>query len=533
VNLRSVAALRELADRSRWARLALEAIAAGHIPQLRFMADEARWILAMCSRRAGKTQGVAGRYAKRSMLTPGGNRIYLALTGGQARDIMWEPIWKPMCERWELPCDHNETRMVTTFANGSRVRLAGTDDIASIKKELGAGLDEACVDEGQDQKDNVLRDLVIRILPPAMTDKRGTIIVCGVVPEVDSGYFMDLWNLSDWSKHNFSQMENPHIPHARAELDEYLAKNPGLTIESPVIQRERFGKFKYDKKATAYAYSPELNGYRPIMPGWLAELFDGEIPAYLEKPMKASKLTELPFCHWTETPVDGSARFGVMASEPHEGIENFSAAFDPGTSDRASLSVIGWGQTTEEVQHVFEFSAPRKAGITLGQLAIWGAVVAHHFGPEVWSWDPGSGKMEIDTFQADYDIPIIRAANKADTAGQIRRSNDLMTKGQDQTMIGSAAEQDYMKARRDPNAPTGGPWKWASNWHPDPAESKRYATGGYYSVYEGPKETQTHAEKRKAAALLKVKRDKATRAGRRLIEDEESQVFEEGGNPWD
>lgn len=524
-------ALREIASRSRWARFTLAAIAAGHIPQLAFMADVARWILAMCSRRAGKTQGVAGRYAKRSMMVPGGNRIYLALTGGQARDIMWEPIWKPMCERWELPVEHNETRMVTTFENGSRVRLAGTDDIASIKKELGAGLDEACVDEAQDQKDNVLRDLVIRILPPAMTDRRGTIIVCGVVPEVESGYFMDLWKLSNWAKHNFSQMDNPHLPHAMQELLEYLEKNPGLTLESPVIQRERFGKFTYDKKTTAYAYDPDLNGYEPEIPHWLRRIIGGEIPEYLQKALAAAKLDELPFCHLTKEPADGSARFGVLASEPHPGINRFSAAFDPGTTDRASLSVIGWGDTTEEVQHVFEFSTPRKAGISLGGLAVWGSVVAHEFDPEAWCWDPGSGKMELDTFQQDYDIPIVRAANKADTAGQIRRNNDLMTKGLDKTMTGSAAEQDYMKARRDPNTPASGPWKWASQWHPDPSESKRYATGGYYSAYTAPEPDPTHAERRRAAAQLKVKRDKATRAGRRLPEDEEANVF--GGDPWE
>lgn len=464
----------------------LEAIAAGHAPQLKYMEDRLRWIVLMCSRRAGKTLGVAGRYAKRSTARPGGNRIYLALTGGQARDIMWEPIWKPMLERWKIPCSHNETRMVTTFSNGSRVRMAGTDDISAIKKELGAGLDEATVDEAQDQKDNVLRDLCIRILPPAMTDKRGTITVSGVVPEIEAGYFMDLWKHSNWSKHNWSQMDNPHMPHAMAELMEYLEKNPGLTLESPVIQRERFGKFMYDKAVTAYTYSPALNGYDAECPDWLTALLNGEIPEWLRPAMAASKLDALPYAHWTKEPTDGSARFGVMASKPHPGIDQFSAAFDPGSADRASLSVVGWGSTTEEVQHVFEFSTPRKVNTPLGHLAAWGAVVSHVLNPEAWHWDPGSGKMELDTFGQDYDIPVIRAANKADTAGQIRRENDLLTKALLKIMKGSAAEQDMLKARRDQSSAAAGAWKWDSRWHPDPSESKRYAIGGYFSAFTPP-----------------------------------------------
>lgn len=477
---------RALVAGSRFQGFTLEAIAAGHVPQLAYMRDLARWIVLMCSRRAGKTHGIAGRYAKRSMAVPHGNRVYLALTGGQARDIMWEPIWKPMCERWKLPVEHNETRMVTRFANGSRVRLAGTDDIAAIKKELGAGLDEATVDEAQDQKDPVLRDLCIRILPPAMTDKRGTITVSGVVPEIEAGYFMELWLLSQWAKHNWSQMENPHMPHALEELHEYLEKNPGLKMDSPVIQRERFGRFKYDKNVTAYAYSPELNGYTPERPEWLDPIFGGEYPDWLQVAMRAAKLDVLPFGHWTEEPTDGTARFGVMAAKPHPGINRFAGAIDPGTSDRASLSVVGWGEATEEVQHVFEFSVPRKVAQQLGGLACWAAVATHFYGIDMWAWDPGSGKMEIDTFQADYGLPVIRAANKADAPGQIRRNNDLLTKGLLKTMIGSAAEQDYRKARRDPNSPASGPWKWASQWHPDPSESKRYAIGLYYSEYAAP-----------------------------------------------
>lgn len=532
--------LTEIVERSKWSRggefdrrFSLEAIANGHVPQLAYMREFARWIVLMCSRRAGKTHGIAGRYAKRSMLTPHGNRIYLALTGGQARDIMWEPIWKPLCERWRLPVEHNESRMVSTFANGSRVRLAGTDDISAIKKELGAGLDEATVDEAQDQKENVLRDLCVRILPPAMTDRRGTITVSGVVPEIEAGYFMELWQLSNWAKHNWSQMDNPHMPDPMGELLEYLTKNPGLTMESPVIQRERFGKFKYDKDVTAYAYSPDLNGYAPTSPEWLERLFSGEIPEYLRPAMDAAKLTELPFCHWTKEPVDGKARFGVMASAPHAGIDTFSGSIDPGTADRASISVIGWGETTEEVQKVFEFSTPRKVAQRLGGLACWAAAVTHNLGVDRWSWDPGAGKMELDTFQQDYNLPIVRAANKADAAGQIRRLNDLMLKGLYQEMIGSAAEQDFKRSRRDPNAPKAGPWKWASQWHPDPSESTRYSVGGYFSEYVPPEKDKSHAERRRAAAELAVKRNKAARTGHKLAEDDEAQAFDDGGvDPW-
>ena len=496
-----------------------------HDAQYALVTDTARWIVAMCSRRAGKSVSVAQRFALGSMARPRGIRLYLALTGGQARDQMWEPIWKPLCAKWRLceESDHNETRMVTTFPNGSVVRFRGTDDIRNVKKELGAGLDEACVDEAQDQPDELLRDLCIRILNNAMMDRRGTLIVSGVVPEIESGYFMELYQRSKWSKHNWSQMDNPHMPHARAELDEYLDKNPGLTIDSPVVQRERFGKFIYDAKATAYGYTPDVNGYEPVAPTWLDELFAGEIPEWLEPAMKAAKLDELPFAHWTQEPHDDKPRFGVMASAPHAGINRFSMAADPGTSDRASISVIGWGGTTEEVQHVFEWSTPRKAGTSLGRIAVWMAVAMHYYDCESVQWDPGSGKMEIDTFQTDYNLPVIKAANKTEVAPQIRRNNDLLTKGLLKVMIGSAAEQDYRRARKAPNSTPGGPWKWATNWHPDPSGSMRYALAGYYSAFEPPPPEQTPEQEARAKAIVGMARRRAAMSAHRTEEDEEMQ----------
>lgn len=485
-------ALGVLLRRARHLDFTPEAVAAGHDFQLEFIRCLLRWIILMTSRRAGKTVGIAGRYGVRSMRTPGGNRVYLALTAKQAREIMWEPIWIPMCERFRLPVTHNETRMITKFANGSKVRLGGTDDIAAIKSELGSGLDEAAVDECQDQPERVLRPLLTRILPPALTDRRGTLIASGVVPEVDAGYYMDLWRESNWEKFNWSQMDNPHMKDPMGELMEYLEKNPGLTVKSPVIQRERFGKFVYDSEETAYRYDPGLNSYDPEPPDWLADAFGGQLP---EEITSRPGVLSWKYLHPTKRDDGtGGARYGVMASKPRPGINRFSAAIDPGSADRASLVVIGWGSETREIQQVFEWSTPRNARVTWNDIASIGALVAWAFDPECWFYDAGSSQNELDTFSADYGIPVIHAAKKSDTKGQIRRNNDLLTKGLLKVMKGSALAEDYGKARRDKNTPAGGPWTWASQWHPDPSESGRYSLQGYWDSFAEPETPKTEAD---------------------------------------
>jgi len=247
----------------------LENIARGlngalHVPQLRYMGSAFLRILLMCSRRAGKTWGIGGRYAYRSVATPGGNRAYIALTKDQAREIMWEPIWKPLCAAWGLcsPNDHNETRMVTTFPNGSRVRFTGSDDLRHIATELGAALDEATVDESQDQPSDVLKALATKILPPALGN-RGVLTLSGVYPEVHAGYYWNRREVDAWEKHYFSMFDNPHYPEPQTVVANFLRENPNLTIDSPIVQRDYYGNPVYDESATAYRYHSARMTYTP------------------------------------------------------------------------------------------------------------------------------------------------------------------------------------------------------------------------------------------------------------------------------
>lgn len=437
------------------------ALAAGHTAQQALMEDVARHILALCSRRVGKTTGIAGRNAKRSMDQPNGNRIYIALTKDQARSIMWEPIWKPLCAKWQLPVDHNETRMVTSFNNGAHVRFTGTDDVRHIETELGAALDEATIDEAQSQGDNVLVPLVERILPPALADRRGTLLLAGTIPEVEAGLFWKLWQKSNYSKHNFNVFQNPHFRDAMVRLQEHLDANPGLTIDSPIIQREWFGRFVFDKSATAYTYDPNLNGYDPT----------------------------LQACHVTPP------AFRVKSAVPHPYVEMFSVGIDPGSDDRTAIEMWGWGRKSREVQHVFEAVTERGVRVTWGQIAEVLSMVAKRYNPiPWWYYDAGSSQNELDTFQKDYGVPVIKAAMKSDLIGQVRRNNDLLTQGRLKIMRGSALEEDYQKARWDQEARGRGQFKWASAWHPDPSEAARYALQGYFNGYVEPRPEETHQQ---------------------------------------
>lgn len=446
----------------------LEAMARGkngllHVPQLRFTASEARRLLLKCSRRAGKTFGIGNRYAKRSVDKPNGNRAYIALTKDQAREIIWEPVWKPLCERWGLCSSraHNETRMVTTFPNGSRVRFTGSDDLRHIATELGAALDEVWIDESQDQPEASLVQLVRKILPPAL-GANGVLGLAGVFPEVEAGYFHELFASGAWENHNWSMFENPHYENPQQVVDDFLRDNPGYTIDSPLVQRDYYGRAVYDSTATAYGYDYTRNRYEPTAPDWLKDV---SVPSGV-----------------------------VMAAVPFEGIDIFSVGIDPGTRDRVSLQVHGWGQGSPFIQHVFDWTSTRNAKLTWTQIADVARHVQQHHPTGLWHYDAGSSKNELDVFTRTHGIPVIQAAKKADMPGQVRLVRDLLAGGRYKVMAHSSLEEDYTKARFDPDARAKGQHKWASQWHPDAGDAGRYSLGPYFDAYTPP-DTRTPAEK--------------------------------------
>jgi hypothetical protein len=470
------------------ARITAEALCGGHKKQLRAVLDTARWIILLCSRRAGKTKSIAFRFLLRSLNRPGSICVYIALTKPQARNVaMWEPIWKPLLEqcglRKGIDYKNDETEMITTFANGSVCRFTGASDVRVIETELGGQLDEVVIDEAQSSPASVLGPLVSRILTNSLTDRRGTIVLAGTIPETDGGVFMDRWKNSNWSKHNWSQMENPHMADPYGELMEYLAANPGLTIDSPIIQRERFGRFVYDPNATAYTYSSELNGYNPVLLPWADEVMRDGIKMPPNDAFPNGRIF-IP---------SGL----MMAAAPEPWVEWISIAVDEAARrDRVAVQAIGWGKRSHRIQHLFDWTSEPGKKYTQGEIYAVAGLVRQRYGVNgrgvlPMKRDAGSSPNAIDTLMRDFGIPIIIAAKKGDRKAGVERCNTTLVDGRDMIMRGSCLEEDLQKSKWDKDARERGAWEWDRSWHPDAGDSWRYAKEHYFDAFEPAKPAKT------------------------------------------
>lgn len=502
------------ADAEALPQVTAESLCAGHGRQLKAVLDQSRYIIFLCSRRAGKTAAIIFRLLLRCIARRS-NCVYIALTKDQARSIIWEPAlgigWKRLIQsiygdeslHW-----HNETRMVTTFPNGSVVHFTGCSDIRKIETELGTQLDEAIVDEAQSSPSSVLWPLVFRVLQNALMDRRGTLLLSGTVPDVDGGVFMDIWKNSTWSKHNWSQMENPHMPHAREELDEFLKMNPGLTIDSPVIQRERFGRFVWDKNATAYTYDADLNGYTPTLLPWGDEIMRTGVPMPATEKFPNGRMF-----------VPSGL---VMAAAPMPWVQWVSIAVDEAARrDRVAVEALGWGRDSTQIQHLFDWTSEPGAGYTQGEMYAVAAMVRKQYGTNgrgvlAMKRDAGSSPNAIDTLMRDYEIPVVLAARKGDRKMGIDRVNTALVDGRIQIMRGSAVEEDMLKARWDKSARERGAWEFDRAWHPDASESFRYALEHYFDAYkppESPKPVLTPYEEHMKREAARIAQQQVQRRG--------------------
>ena len=139
--------LKELAAQWRAKKNTVIQVTSPEFPkQDAFVQDKSRFITALCTRRAGKTNGLALRFFNTLQKYPGCFCPYIALTRESARNIMWG-ILQEQSEKYKLKAIFTESNLTMTMGNGSRLQLFGADMKNFIKRLKGIKTPGAAIDE--------------------------------------------------------------------------------------------------------------------------------------------------------------------------------------------------------------------------------------------------------------------------------------------------------------------------------------------------------------------------------------------------
>ena len=231
-----------------------------------FRGKGSRFRNAVCSRRAGKTVGIAADMIDAAQEEDEANLLYITITQQQARAIIWSDLIK-IIEEYDLDCKTDNTRLTITFPNKSKIYIAGAKDRTEIEKFRGWKLKKCYIDECQSFR-SYLKELINDIIIPALRDKRGQLYLTGTPGPVKAGVFFEYSQSKNWKSHHWTAFDNPYM-HSPPDLDleEVLREERiirGIDESDPSYIRETFGKWVEDKDALVFKFSKSRNLYNSL-----------------------------------------------------------------------------------------------------------------------------------------------------------------------------------------------------------------------------------------------------------------------------
>lgn len=237
--------------------------------QLKFVSDKSRFKTAVCSRRAGKTVGIAADLVYTCLKNSRVNCLYITLNRRTAHAIIWQDL-KSILEDYEIDCKLNETTLTIEFSNKSKIYVAGAKDQTEVEKFRGWKLKKVYIDEAQSFRPYI-KYFIDDVLLPALRDHRGSLAITGTPGPILAGPFYEYSHSSGWSHHKWTAFDNPymHSPPER-DLEETLKEEramKGIDEHDPGYIRETYGEWVEDENSLVFKYNKSLNNYEEIPKG--------------------------------------------------------------------------------------------------------------------------------------------------------------------------------------------------------------------------------------------------------------------------
>tara|TARA_Y100000015_G_scaffold10084_1_gene9623 strand:+ start:845 stop:2092 length:1248 start_codon:yes stop_codon:yes gene_type:complete len=181
-----------------------------HPAQMQIFNSKARFKIAACGRRFGKSHLAAWTLLIKGLQSPDKDIFYIAPTFQQAKDIMWS-VLKDIGK--DLIKSTHENTATITLINDRKIYLKGSDRPDTLR---GVGLRYVVLDEYAFMKPSVW-ELIIR---PTLADVKGEALFIGT-PE-GRNHFFDLYceakKDDEWEAFSFNSTDNPLIDPKEIEV---------------------------------------------------------------------------------------------------------------------------------------------------------------------------------------------------------------------------------------------------------------------------------------------------------------------------
>jgi hypothetical protein len=385
-----------------------------------FVADTSRFLTAQCSRRAGKTNGLALRFFYTLAKHPGALCLYIALTRESARNIMW-PVLQEQDALLKIGCEFTESNLTMTHPNGARLQLFGADMKNFIRRLKGIKTPGAAIDEAQDFGVHI-QSLVDDVLTPTLTDYEDSwLAVVGTPGPIPFGYFFDITQNKKYgfSFHAWTCFENPYLPNARGFVDQ-LKKRYEWDDSNPTYLREWKNQWVLDLESLLIRYEEAKSHY-----------------------------VELPPAKW-----------------------NYIMGIDIGFEDADAIAVIAWSDSSPNT-YLVEEVITNKQGLTELVSQIRSLGLKYDISKMVID-EGGLGKKLAEEIRRQHHIPV-QAADKSRKMETVEFLNDQLRMGKFKARSNSRFASDSKMVQIDWEKTTPDSIKVKNGFHSDVIDAVLYA----------------------------------------------------------
>lgn len=238
--------------------------------QLKFIKSKSRFKVARCSRRAGKSTGLAFYMRDTALKGNHFNCAYVGKTIAVAVRTIWDALKELIAESKDNVKINESEHWVYFYDTKSYIWLFGANDSKQIEKMRGLYFKLAVIDEAQ-MFPAYLKKLIDEVIDPALGDLQGTLCLTGTPNASCSGVFYDFDHSDGWESHfwtwqdnhyfvNKAMSQNPELKEPMDIMRESL-KRRGVSERDPAALREWGGQWAKSEDLQVYKYTDSMNHY--------------------------------------------------------------------------------------------------------------------------------------------------------------------------------------------------------------------------------------------------------------------------------
>ena len=215
------------------------------VPQAQISSSEARFRIAACGRRFGKSWLAMNEMAKFARF-PEQKILAVAPTYKQCKNIWWNDLKGMLIERnWVKKI--NESELTITLVNSSTITLRSSENYDALR---GGKYNFVVLDEFADMNP----DAWFQVLRPTLSDMQGHALFIG--SPKGRNHFYDLWinagTLEDWESWQFTTLQGGNVPESEIEAAQ-------RDLDERTFNQEYMSQFVDYAGVIFYAYSDAHN----------------------------------------------------------------------------------------------------------------------------------------------------------------------------------------------------------------------------------------------------------------------------------